>query len=171
METGAETEAFVKGGVTKGFAKVVQKIHTIDFEVEYDALVHHMEPDPARTEFGHAYAYADGAESRARRALQLVAVARVEQKAFEFQKSQTEAQWRRDAMAVLQAEKDAGTRSKQIAEADIRAIMIELNGQKLADLEERSQKIANAVDVLSDLAKLASLRCKTAQMMLSTVRK
>ena len=168
----AELEAIVSGGTTFGFARVVQKIHSIDFEGEYDALIKHLDPDPGRTEFGMAYAYADGAESRARKALQLMSVARVEQHSFEFRKSQVESGMRKEALARLQNEKDSGMRSKQITDSDVRAKMVEMYGDTIADMEEHSQKIANTVDMLTELAtKTAPSRCKTANTMLATVRK
>lgn len=168
----AELEAIVQGGTTLGFARVVQKIHTIDFEAEYDELIKHLDPDPGRTEFGMAYAYADGAESRARKALQLMSVARVEQHAFEFRKAQVESGMRKEALAALQTEKDSGMRSKQITNEDVRAKMVEMYGDTIADMEEQSQKITNTVDMLTELAtKTAPSRCKTANTMLATVRK
>jgi len=166
-----ELDAFVKGGTTPSFARVIHKIHAIDPEAEYDALLRHLDPDPERTEFGVAYAYADAAESKARKALQLMAVARIEQKSFEFHRDNMEATMRREALTALQQEKDAGQRSKQITDADVKAKMVELFPDEQSGLSERAQKVTNAVDMLTDLAKLAAGRCKAAQTMLAAVRR
>src|ERR1700690_3786490 len=165
-----ELEALVKSGTTPGVARVVHKIHAIDPEVEYDALLKHLDPDPTRMEYSAAYAYADAAESKARKALQLMAVARVEQKAFEFHRAKMESAMRKEGMVELQAEKDGGVRSKQITDADVRARMVENYSDEMESLERRGQQVTNAVDVTTDLAKLAATRCKTAQTMLSVVR-
>ena len=167
----AELEALVSNGTTMSFARVVQKIHAIDPEAEYDALIAHLDPDPNRTEFGVAYAYADAAESKARKALQLMAVARVEQKSFEFHYEREVARMRQVAVAHLQGEKESGARSKQITDPDVKACITALFPEEMAKLEDQKQRVTNVVDVATDLAKLAAGRCKTAQTMLSTCRK
>ncbi len=171
IEEQKELDAFVQAGTTPSFARVIRKIHAIDPEVEYDSLIKHLDPDPARTEFGVAYAYADAAESKARKALQLMAVARIEQKAFEHHKAQLEAEFRREALAQLQREKDGGERTKQITDADVKSKMMEMFGDDIGQLEDQGQRVENAVDVTTDLAKLAASRCKTAQTMLGSVRR
>lgn len=148
--------------LTPGYARIVERVFDLpDPEALYerleaDLMLGHREHDSVREAL-------DRAESNAQSAFRLFVNARVEHERFGLDAELVEAGLWQAATAELQAEKDAGQRSKAITDADVRHRCAALFPDEWREIQDRRARAKGMLDALGRLADLwqqrsASLR-------------
>jgi hypothetical protein len=110
------------------------------------------------------------AEKNARSAHRLYVVAKIEHLRWEMNYEPVRAAMRAEATAHLQAEKDAGKRSKQITDADVSAKLSELHPDEWRYGEVRAAAIKLMVSDMEDLVSRWNSRAATLRSILETRR-
>ncbi len=112
----------------------------------------------------------DEAETNAADAFQLLCDAKVVHDRFEIDCQVIEGTLREPAVGDLQAQKDAGTRSKAITNDDITAVMAQKFPAEYRDLSSRRSKAKRTVALLESLADLARERARDLRAMVAKSR-
>ncbi len=112
----------------------------------------------------------DRAEDHARRAHRLYVAARLDYERFLADAEVIEAAIRTEAASELQAEKDSGSRTKQITDADVRAKSAALFPDEWRDLAEKKVQAKLAVEHLERFADLWVSRCRSLGGLLASKR-
>ena len=112
----------------------------------------------------------DEAETNAADAFQLMCDAKVTHDRFEMDAQVISGALRDKAVMDLQAQKDAGTRSKAITNDDITAVMAAKFHDEYRDLETRRSRAKRTVAALESLAELARERARDLRAMVAKSR-
>lgn len=152
-----------------GFDRVTERVfNQPDPDAEYEQLETALRLGTQA--FDSITAALDGAEDNARRAHRLFVCARVDAERFTIDAEVIEAAMRTEAVAQLQREKDAGTRTKQITEGDIAAKVAAMFPDEHRDLAERKVKSRKMIEHLEAFAGLWRSRCYSLAKMLESKR-
>jgi len=151
--------------------RVIEHIYSVDIRKTYDRLQENLTIGSERSDYGTVLLHLDYAETNARDAHRLFLSAKIERERYEHEYEPIRgAMWER-ATARLQAEKERGTRSKQITIDDVKANIMQTNPDEWKAHEIRLSKLKGAEDHLKEFADLWKSRCRTLQTILSTLRK
>jgi len=150
--------------------RVVETIFVDDIHGEWAELEKGLMLGAKRTEHAHVIAALDRAARRADRAHRLYLTAKLAREKWE---AENEAVWGgmwTAATNALQAEKDAGTRSKQITDADVKARVGVMFPDEHRAQEERRRSVELTVRALERLSDLWFARMRNLDAMVSKLR-
>lgn len=149
-------------------------VETITLEEEIDVVWKRLEQSlqigERRSESGVLLEALDEAETNARVAHRLYITAQILFDEWELENGPIFGKMRDDATRSLQREKDEGTRSKQITDADIEARCAYLFEDEWRTQQMRRKKSKYTVDSLKDLVEKWSSRCKSLQTLYGKAR-
>jgi hypothetical protein len=152
-----------------GFARIVERVFDLpDPDAEYQHLEQAL--TVGSQEFDSLFAALDSAESNARRAHRLYVNARLEHDRYTHDCEVVTAALWSAAQASLQADKDAGLRTKQITDSDTRHKASELYPDEYRDISTRTAKADGMLKHLERLADLWQSRCRSLSALLATKR-
>jgi hypothetical protein len=136
----------------------------------YERLESALHLGENRTEYGFLLEALDSAELNARAAHKLLTTAQINRREWEIESEATMASLRAEATKSMQAEKDAGTRSKAITEGDIAAKCAELFPDEWRAQLMRGERLKRLVDSIENLVEVWNSRCRSLQTMLGKHR-
>jgi hypothetical protein len=159
--------------LAEGFQQIVETIFVAlpDVKREYDRLVAQLRVGERRSDNATLREALDDAEDNARRAHALYLTARTEQERFELDAEPAGAAMWEKATRVLQQEKDQGLRSKQITDADVRAMAATLFPDEWRSHNLRLAEVKKMVEGCQHLAELWKRRCSSLETLLQTLRR
>lgn len=168
----ADAERFARAPTMGAFDRVVERFFLVDVEREYDELEDRLtlgrasEAEPAilANEL-------DLAGDRARRAHLLYVNARVALEGFEIDAAVVESDMRAQAIAFLQAEKDAGRRNKAITDADVESEIAKKFPDQYRASRIGREKAKRSVEHLKAFAELWSARQQALDAIVRTSRR
>jgi hypothetical protein len=156
--------------VDPAFERITETLVVNDTEAAYKRLEQALVIGDKRTDYGSVMKALDEAESNARLAHRLWQTAIVERKRWEMDNEVVWAVGRSEANRSLQHEKNEGTRSKQITDADVESRIATLYPDQWRAQEMRRIKMKSMVDSMQNLAENWASRCKSLQVILSKQR-
>jgi len=150
------------------FERIVERVFSLpDALSQYDRLEKALKLGDERTDKGSLKKALDEAEYNARMAHKLYVNAKIEKVGFEKDFAVLTAPMMLTATERLQAEKDKGTRSKQITDGDVQAMAAQMYPDAYRDHAIRVAKIAGMVEHTQKLSELWSQRCSGLQTQLN----
>jgi hypothetical protein len=152
------------------FERITETLVVNDTESAYKRLEQTLVIGDKRTDYGSVMKALDEAESNARLAHRLWQTAIVERKRWEMENEVVWAAGRSEANRSLQHEKNEGTRSKMITDADVESRIATLYPDQWRAQEMRRIKMKSMVDSMQNLAENWASRCKSLQVILSKQR-
>lgn len=162
-------EALVFG---PGYDQIVERVFSIDPVPQYDEIEDKLfVGKPGNADYDTVRDALDEAEDNARLAHKLFTNAKVAREAFDRDCEVILASMRDAANTSLQAEKDAGKRSKAITDADVVARMASMFPDEWKRCEDRKLRAKNMVAHLEVLAELWKGRPRSLQVIMSTMRR
>lgn len=137
-----------------GYERIVEHVFTVDPWTTFEALVKRLQlPVPAHAQTRTLlFDELDAVEELARSAHQLYISAKETVRRFEADAIVLSVDMRSQATAALQAEKDAGQRSKQITDADVESRMATMFPDEWRSLEMRRSRARLMVEHMGKLA-------------------
>lgn len=171
-----ETRAWNKPSVPMpalkpGFDRVVARVFDLDDpDGEFQAILTQLTVEEAITPEKVEMAL-NHAEDTARKAHRLYIVARVDNDRYEVECSAVMGALRDAATAELQAEKEAGERSKAITEADVSGRVATMFPDEWTEINDRRAKAKGMLDHVKRIADLWEGRCYTLSTMAGRKRK
>lgn len=132
--------------------QVVETIFVDDIMAEWKSLERALELGDKRTEHAHVLIALDKAARRADRAFRLYLTAKMAREKWEAENEPVWGAMWDQAVRALQAEKDAGTRSKQVTDADVKARVAVLFPDEYRAQEEKRRAVEFTVKSLERLA-------------------
>lgn len=147
-----------------GFDAIIESVFEMDAPSDYKRIMKSLVSDmkPSRAEYGMLVDALDDAEENSRKALQIVANAKVARKAFEAECDVLESTMREHT--VIELEKTA---SKKLTLADIQAAMVSRYHDEWRDLAERKAKALALVEYLEGMAKVVQERARDLRQMVA----
>lgn len=166
-------EQFLSGGMSGGYERIQSTLYALDPIKEFDRLTQGLSFDkPAsQVEFGHLVDALDRATDNLYRASALLAHCKVAHDAFQVDVQVLESSLYDEAYRALQAEKDAGKRSKAISEADVRAAMSQRHPDSVRENEARLSKAKRLVEHVERLHDCWKVRARALDTMVATSRR
>lgn len=152
------------------FERVVETVYDLDIEKEAKALESFAMPNEQLGDRGTHRARVNAAEDNARRAFRLYLAAKGEGERVEHELEPIIEAMREDAMAQLQAEKDAKKRSKAITKGDVEGLAAKLYSDEWYDSQQRLSRAKGLVKYFERLAELWWTRCQGERSMLDSSR-
>jgi hypothetical protein len=159
-----------EGDPSSGFQQIVETVFVNDPKALYDHLEKQLVVGDKRTDHGTVAQHLDEAELNARNAHRLWQSAIVERKRWELDNEVVFSAMRGEATRALQHEKEAGTRAKQITDADVEARIATIYPEEYKAQEIRRVKMKAMVDSMGNLADVWMSRCKSLNALLSKQR-
>tara|TARA_Y100000034_G_scaffold121344_1_gene165431 strand:+ start:206 stop:811 length:606 start_codon:yes stop_codon:yes gene_type:complete len=154
-----------------GFDKIVEHVFELDDpEQVFGQLVEKLKIHDALTP-GALQMALNQAEDTARLAHQLFVGTKVDFARFEIDCAEVYAALRDGATAELQAEKDAGERSKAITKDDVTGRVATMYPDEYREISERKAKAEATLEHMKRLAELWQSRCYSVSNMLSAGRR
>lgn len=154
-----------------GFEKVVERVFDLDDpDAEFQAILTQLTVEEAITP-EKVEAALNHAEDTARKAHRLYIVARVDNDRYEVECDAVMGALRDAATSELQAEKDAGERSKAITEADVTGRVATMFPDEWAEVNDRRARAKGMLDHVKRIADLWEGRCYTLSTMAGRKRK
>lgn len=150
--------------------KVVETIWIDDIHEEWKELEAALQLGEKRSEHAHAIKALDRAAHLAYRAHRLYLTARQAREAWEAENEPIFGAMWSEATRALQAEKDEGSRSKQITDADVRARVATLFPDEFQAQERKRRKAEFTVKSLERLAELWFGRARDLQAIVGKLR-
>lgn len=151
-------------------ARIVETVWVEDMHATWQLLKQKLRVGAKRSEHAHLQRSLDDVRQVAFDAHCLYATAKRERDRWEAANDvHHSAMWNR-ASQTLQAEKEQGLRSKQITDADVKAMAIVLFKDEYAAQERRRREVQLTVDLIGELASLATKRADDLQVMLGKLR-
>lgn len=154
-----------------GYQRIVESIHVPDPEAEYARLERALTVGEQRTDYGSLNAALDRAEDNARAAHRLYLAAKLQRERYELEAEPVIGAMRDQATAKLEQEKVAGTRKKQITDADVRAYAATMFPDEWTAQQMALSQVQAMEKMLERLADLWLRRCSSLATMLSSLRK
>lgn len=152
-----------------GFGRITERVFDMpDPDAEYAVLEKALMLGKLETD--SLASALDRAEDNARRAHRLYVAAKLDLERFTADAGLIEGAIRTEAAAELQREKDAGTRTKQITDADVTAKSAALFPDEWRDLAEKKVAAKLAVEHLERFADLWVSRCRSLGGLLASRR-
>jgi hypothetical protein len=150
--------------------RIIDSVFEVDFGQTWKQLHDALVVGDHRSDLGNVRRSLDHAEDNARKAHKLYCGMRVELERYEIDAEIVFAPMRGEATDLLQAQKVAGTRTKQITDADVEATMAELHPDEYRRVKLDRKKFRLAVDHAEELGKSWNSRCRSLQSMLHSIR-
>lgn len=150
--------------------QIVQVVFISDMKKTWDRLREGLSVGDNRSEHGTLQKALDLAEKRAYDAHRLYITAKVEYQRWERENEVFFGALWSKANRDLQTEKDAGSRSKQITDADVKARIATMFPDEYQLQENKRSQVKATVDSLEDLAEEWKSRCRTLQVMMGKLR-
>lgn len=171
-EAAAGAEGFARAPSMGAFDRIVEHFFTVDVGHEYERLEGLLALGRA-SEAEHAVLVdeLDKAGDRARVAHLLYVNARVALEGFEIDATVVESDMRAQATAVLQAQKEAGHRSKAITDADVDSQIAKMFPDQYRANRVGREKAKRAVEHLKAFAELWSARQQALDAIVRTARR
>jgi len=152
-----------------GFERITERVFDLpDPEAEYALLEKAL--SLGTQEFDSIAKALDSAEDNARRAHRLYVGAKLDYERFLADAEVIEGAIWSEAVAELQREKEAGTRTKQITDADSRAKCAALFPDEWRDLAEKKVQAKLSVEHMERFADLWVSRCRSLGGLLAAKR-
>lgn len=160
-----------KPQLAKDFGAIVERVFAVDALGQYERLEKALTIGEQRADYGTVLRALDQAEDNARTAHRLYVGAKVERERYLMDAAVvTGAMWSK-ATDALQREKADGLRNKQITDGDVRAMAATLFPDQWRENELGVVKVKAMEEHLLRLADLWASRCRSLQVVLSTLRK
>ena len=102
-----------------------------------------------------------------RKALQIVANAKVSRKAFDAEADTIEAALRESTIRILEKEVDTGVRQKRYTKEDVHSVMVSRYHDEWRDLVDRRAKVKATEEYLIDLARTVQERARDLRQMVA----
>jgi hypothetical protein len=153
------------------FDRIVERTFIVDVHGTYERLEAALHVGEQRGDYVTVNKAVDEAEMNAREAFRLYLTGRIEVARFEVDADKVKAPMWEAATRELQREKDSGRRSKQITDADVKAMAAQMFADEWTAYESKTAKAKAMVDSLKDLADRWSGRCESLRAMLKALRK
>jgi hypothetical protein len=128
--------------------RVVETIFVEDVHAEWQELQKALELGDKRSEHAHVIRALDKVAGRADRAFRLYLTAKRLRDKWEAENEVTWGAMWSEAVRSLQAEKESGSRAKQITDADVRARVAVLHPDEYRAIEERRRSVDLTVKAL-----------------------
>lgn len=157
-------------GLRPDLERVVEEVFVRDIHAEWRVLEKALELGEKRSEHGHAVAALDKAATHAYHAHRLYLTARAAREEWEAENEVIFGAMVSQATHSLQSEKDAGTRSKQITDADVRARVATLFPDEWRAQERKRRDVELTVKSLERLAELWMGRTRDLQALVGKLR-
>jgi len=152
-------------------ASVVATLVHSDPLNDYESLERGLSIGPNRTDYGSVLIAVDNAETNARKAHRCYLAAKIEQERCMAECEIQLADMRREALSVLEGEKESKTRTKQITDSDVSSYMAKLFTSEYTAIQVRIRELKCAVDSLENLSESWHSRCNTLRAIINTLRK
>lgn len=150
--------------------KIVETIFRVDFAKESKRLHENLTVGEGRNDHATVALHLDHAPDNAVDAHRLWVNMKIEYERYKLDREPMMARMRENANDALQSEKDAGSRSKTITEADIKAKIAELYPDEYRDQELEKKRLELAVDNLEVFAKMWSEKGNDLRTILNRMR-
>lgn len=150
--------------------RITEEVFVRDLHAEWKELERGLTVGEKRSEHAHSIAELDKAAHRAYRAHRLYLTARAAREEWELDNEVTFGAMISEATRSLQAEKDSGTRSKQITDADVRARVATLFPDEWRAQERKRRNVELTVKSLERLAELWAGKTRDLQAMVGKLR-
>jgi hypothetical protein len=160
-----------KAEISHDMQKIIEHIFDVDIRKTFERLQENLHIGSDRSDYGSVLVHLDYAETNARDAHRLYLTGKIERERYEHDYAPIKAEMWDRAVARLQAEKQSGSRSKQITSEDVHACVMQHDPDEYRAHELRLKKLKGAEEHLKELAELWKLRCRTLQTILATIRK
>ncbi len=152
------------------FVKIMETLVVDDPAGCYEQLERILVIGDKRTDYGTVTKHLDEAEHNARLAHRLWQAAIIERKRWELENEVVFGAMRREATRSLQHEKDSGSRSKQITDADVESRVSTMYPDEYSAQERKRVRVKSMVDSMQNLSDMWASRCKSLQTILSKQR-
>jgi hypothetical protein len=166
----ASANAAKEEGMDVGFQAITERVFVKDPLSEYERLEKAMVIGDKRNDYGVVMRCLDEAEGNARMAHRLWQSAIVERKRWELNNEVVFSAMRDEATKTLQHEKQAGTRAKQVTDADVDSRVALLYPDEYKAQEVRRARSKAMVDSMGNLVEVWLSRCRTLQTLASKLR-
>jgi len=158
------------GGVRPDLERIVEEVFVRDLYAEWKELEAGLTVGEKRSEHAYAVRELDLAANRAYRAHRLYLTARAAREEWEAENETIFGAMMAKASHELEVEKEAGTRKKQITDADVRAKVATLFPDEWQAQERRRRKVELTVKSLERLAELWMGKCRDLQALVGKLR-
>lgn len=156
--------------IRSDFGKIVETVFVNDLHETWAKLKKALVVGEKRSDHGTLQQALDQAEKNAYDAHRLYVTAKIEFEAWEKDHDIVVGAFWSEAIRSIQKEKDEGTRSKQVTDADVRARVATIHPDDWKVLEVRKAKYKATVDSLANLSEQWNSRCRTLQTMMGKLR-
>jgi hypothetical protein len=161
----------VTGIEANTYSRIVDRVFNEDIFSSYDRLEKGLSLGGGRSDYATLVKFLDEAEDNAREAHRLFVNARLESERIELESTSNVASLWNDARRQLEAEKDAGSRKKQVTDTDVKYAVAELFPEQWRHEESRRIKAKYTKEHLERLADLWKTRAHSLTVMLQTMRR
>ena len=145
------------------FGAIIERLVVEHPLAEYERLEKALRVGEGRAEHGTVAKHLDDAEHNARRAHRLWQAAILERRRWEMDNDVVFSAMRSEATRSLQHEKEQGTRTKQITDADVEARIASLFPDEWRKQEVQRARVKSMVDSMQNLTELWASRCRSLQ--------
>jgi hypothetical protein len=159
-----------KRALRPDLARVVEEVFVRDIHAEWKELEKGLDVGEKRSEHGHSIAELDRAAGRAYRAHRLYLTARGAREEWEAENEVIFGAMVSQATHALQTEKDAGTRSKQITDADVKSRVATHLPDEWRAQEKRRRDAELTVKSLERLAEIWVGKCRDLAALVGKLR-
>lgn len=159
-----------KNEIRPDLERITEEVFIRDLYAEWKKLEAALEVGEKRSEHGHAMRELDRAATNAYQAHRLYLTARAAREEWEAENETIFGAMVSQATHELEVEKEAGTRKKQITDADVRAKVATLFPDEWKAQERKRRKVELTVKSLERLAELWMGKCRDLQALVGKLR-
>ena len=167
-----ELDKFLGSGMG-GYDRIQSTLFALDPLKEFDRLTHGLsfEKPASQVEFGFLIDALDCATENLYLASALLAHCKVAHDAYEKDVEVLESSLYDEAQAELQRQKAAGTRTKQVTDGDVRALMAQRHPDSVRENAARLSRAKRLVEHVERLHDCWKVRCRALDTMVATSRR
>lgn len=165
------TTAHKGEGIHPDVQRIIETIYAPDIFQQYGDLEQNLEVGDDRGDYRTLTVHLDKAEARARRAHKLYLGAKLELAGWELDARKVTSAMRGEALAELEAEKEAGERRKAITNDDVESRIAEKFPDEWKAQQLTHVRLKGVVDDMEHMTRAWNNKCGDLRTLLETLRK